>query len=201
MEVKILHVDDHVLFSEGLSALFLDSNRFKLIKHIPDTESAITFCKKQPPDLIIMDYYFPRGNGIDAAKSILSFLPFAKIIMLTMATDFSIVHIAKQIGIVGYLSKNTSHSELFEAISAVRNNETWFPNNIIESHPDNKKKYALSNREKQIAKLVAQGYSTAKIANTLFISELTVSTHRKNILRKLKLENSVQLGNYIHLFH
>lgn len=202
MKTSVLLIDDHTLFSEGLSALLIETNRFETIKHLPDLENALTHCQKHPPDLVLLDYYFPSGNGLDIGKSILKILPNAKLILLTMVTDYYIVNQAKKIGFAGYLPKNTSLIELLDAITAILNNEIWFNISTFDIlDPQNKKNNPLSNREKQIAKLVAQGYSTAKIANALFISELTVSTHRKNILRKLNLENSVQLGNYVHLFN
>jgi DNA-binding NarL/FixJ family response regulator len=201
MKIKILHVDDHVLFAEGLSALFSEKYRSNPINHVLDIDSALSFCKNEEPDVILMDYFFPKGNGIDAAKTILNILPSAKIIMLTMACDYPIVKLAEKTGFKGYLSKNASHTDVFDAINTVLNNENWFDPKVLPKQEFNTLKTKhLSKREKQIAKMVAQGYSTARIATSLFISELTVSTHRKNILRKLKLDNSVQLGNYMHLF-
>jgi DNA-binding NarL/FixJ family response regulator len=111
------------------------------------------------------------------------------------------MHAARLKGIDGFLSKNIGHEALFSAIDAVFNGEYSFSNTNALNDPKVGFVNLLSKREKQIAKLVAEGYSTPKIASTLFISELTVSTHRKNIIRKLNLENSVQLGNYIHLFN
>jgi DNA-binding NarL/FixJ family response regulator len=104
-------------------------------------------------------------------------------------------------GINGFLSKNIGHEALFSAIDSVFNGEYSFSHSNAFKNTNQGFVNLLSKREKQIAKFVAQGYSTPKIASMLFISEFTVSTHRKNIIRKLNLENSVQLGNYIHLFN
>jgi hypothetical protein len=118
-----------------------------------------------------------------------------------MVNDYFIMQAARLKGIDGFLSKNIGHEALFSAIDLVFNGEYSFSNTNALNDTNLGFVNLLSKREKQIAKLVAQGYSTPKIAGTLFISELTVSTHRKNIIRKLNLENSVQLGNYIHLFN
>jgi len=201
MTKRIIHIDDHLLFAQGIKLIFEGHAEYKLEHHFANTTDAIRFCSKNIPDLLLMDYYLPEGNGLDAVEPFLKLYPKPKVIFLTMVNDYFIMQAARLKGIDGFLSKNIGHEALFSAIDSVFNGEYSFSNpNALN---DNNLGFVnlLSKREKQIAKLVAQGYSTPKIANMLFISELTVSTHRKNIIRKLNLENSVQLGNYIHLFN
>jgi len=198
---RIIHIDDHLIFAEGIKLLFEGHQEYKLERHFSNTTDAIGFCNKNIPDMLLMDYYLPEGNGLDAVEPFIKLSPKPKIIFLSMVNDHFIMHAARLKGIDGFLSKNIGHEALFSAIDAVFNGEYSFSNTNALNDPNLGFVNLLSKREKQIAKLVAQGYSTPKIASTLFISELTVSTHRKNIIRKLNLENSVQLGNYIHLFN
>ena len=201
MMKRIIHIDDHLLFAQGIKLLFEGHTEYTLEHHFANTTEAIRFCSKNIPDLLLMDYYLPEGNGLDAVEPFMKLNPKPKIIFLSMVNDYFIMQSAKSKGINGFLSKNIGHEALFSAIDSVFNGECSFKN--INTQNDANRNFVdlLSKREKQIAKLVAEGYSTPKIASTLFISELTVSTHRKNIIRKLNLENSVQLGNYIHLFN
>ncbi len=201
MMKRIIHIDDHLLFAQGIKLLFEGHKEYQLEHHFPNSTDAISYCSKNIPDLLLMDYYLPEGNGLDAAEYFMKLLPKPKIIFLTMVNDYFIMQAARSKGIDGFLSKNIGYEALFSAIDSVFKGERSFKN--INTQNDSTLGFVdlLSKREKQIAKLVAEGYSTPKIASTLFISELTVSTHRKNIIRKLNLENSVQLGNYIHLFN
>lgn len=201
MKTKIIHIDDHLLFAEGIKLLFEGHEKYQLQKHFDNSKDAHTFCLTSTPDLILMDYYLPEGNGLNAAENFLKLYPKPKIIFLSMVNDYFIMQAASIRGINGFLSKNIGHEALFSAIDAVLNGKNCFTDFSTGNEKSQGFLHLLSKREKQIAKLVAQGYPTARIASTLFISELTVSTHRKNILRKLNLENSVQLGNYIHLFN
>lgn len=197
----IIHIDDHLLFAEGIKLLFEGQKKYKLEQHFSNTSEAINYCSYNVPDLLLMDYYFPEGTGLEAAEGFMRLFPKPKIIFLTMVNDHFIMQTARAKGINGFLSKNIGHEAMFAAIDSVFSGELSFGN--LSEDPDRTlgSLDLLSKREKEIAKLVAQGNSTAKIASTLFISELTVSTHRKNIIRKLNLDNSVQLGNYIHLFN
>lgn len=201
MMKRVIHIDDHLLFAQGIKLLFEGHTEYTLEHHFANSTEAIRFCSKNIPDLLLMDYYLPEGNGLDAVEPFMKLDPKPKIIFLSMVNDYFIMQAAKSKGIDGFLSKNIGHEALFSAIDSVFNGECSFKN--INTQNDATRSFVdlLSKREKQIAKLVAEGYSTPKIASTLFISELTVSTHRKNIIRKLNLENSVQLGNYIHLFN
>lgn len=201
MKKRIIHIDDHLLFAEGVKLMFENHSNYELEKHFNNFTTAFSHFKSNIPDLILIDYFLPEGNGLDAAEVFLKHNPQQLIIFLTMVNDRFIMQNTKNKGIRGFLSKNIAQNELFSAIETVFNGQICYPETESNIEKSNDKMMLLSNREKQIAKLVAQGFSTAKIANTLFISELTVSTHRKNILRKLNLENSVQLGNYLHLFN
>jgi DNA-binding NarL/FixJ family response regulator len=201
MKKRIIHIDDHLLFAEGVKLMFENHSNYQLENHFNNFTTAFTYCKSNMPDLILIDYFLPEGNGLDAAEIFLKLKPKPRIMFLTMVNDYFIMQTAKTRGVNGFLSKNIAQNELFSAIETVFKGQICFPGTESNIEKSNDKLMHLSNREKQIAKLVAQGYSTAKIANALFISELTVSTHRKNILRKLNLENSVQLGNYLHLFN
>lgn len=201
MTKRIIHIDDHLLFAQGIKLIFEGHAEYKLEHHFANTTDAIRFCSKNIPDLLLMDYYLPEGNGLDAVEPFLKLYPKPKVIFLTMVNDYFIMQAARLKGINGFLSKNIGHEALFSAIDSVFNGEYSFSNSNAFNNTNQGFVNLLSKREKQIAKLVAQGYSTPKIASMLFISEFTVSTHRKNIIRKLNLENSVQLGNYIHLFN
>lgn len=203
MKRKILTVDDHLLFAEGIRSIVEENKENQIIGHVASVKEALRFCMQEKPDLVLMDYFLADGNGFDASEQLLKIHPELPIILLTMAKDFFMIEQARMKGIKGYLLKNISRQELIASIDAVFNGGTCFqkwtkmipaPSEALES-----KLAMLSKRERYVALLVCKGLKTSEIAITLNISELTVSTHRKNILKKLDLKNSVQLSQYATL--
>jgi DNA-binding NarL/FixJ family response regulator len=200
MKRKILTVDDHLLFAEGIRSIVEENALNQVIGQVASVKEALRFCKQEKPDLILMDYFLTDGNGFDASEQLLKIHPELHIILLTMAKDFFMIEQARLKGIKGYLLKNIGRQELISAIDTVFNGGTCFqkwtkiipaPSEALES-----KLAMLSKRERHVAVLVCRGLKTSDIASELNISELTVSTHRKNILKKLDLKNSIQLSQY-----
>lgn len=200
MKRKILTVDDHLLFAEGVRSIVEENTQNQVVGQVASVKEALRFCKQEKPDLILMDYFLADGNGFDASEQLLKMHPELHIILLTMAKDFFMIEQARLKGIKGYLLKNIGRQELISAINTVFSGGTCFqkwtkiipaPSEALES-----KLAMLSKRERQVAILVCRGLKTSDIAAELNISELTVSTHRKNILKKLDLKNSVQLSQY-----
>jgi DNA-binding NarL/FixJ family response regulator len=193
-------VDDHLLFIQGLVSLLDDMKDVMVMGHAKSIADAVLFCKDHQPDLILMDHYLPDGTGIDAAKQLIRHDPNLKIIILTMAKDRQIMNMARNVGVKAYLLKDIGREELQEHITIVMNGGTIFSGmDTVDSNMASKTADMLSKREKEIALMVGRGMTTLDIARALNISEFTVSTHRKNIMRKLEIKGAVQLARIADL--
>ncbi len=156
------------------------------------------------PDVIIMDIAMPLMNGIEAAKRIRKSLPKTKIIILSMYSHEHYIHELIETGVSGYLLKDSSGRDIIRAIQAAVNNETFLSPSIskkvMDSYFSPRKGSTreelfkqLSNREREVFQLIAEGHSTRQIADTLNVSVSTVKSHRSKIMIKLNVDTHVQL--------
>jgi DNA-binding NarL/FixJ family response regulator len=202
MHINILIVDDHQLMIDGIkNALDYDEN-FKIIGEANNGLDAISICKNNLVDLILMDVSMPIMNGEKATKIISNLDPKIKIIALTMHDD--IIHLNKMIhaGAVGYLLKSANKVELKNAILKVLSGGTYFSSDIkalekVHDHiePD-LTDLKLTEREIEVIQLIAKGNSTADISNKLNISSRTVQKHRSNIMEKIGVNSISGLLRY-----
>jgi len=205
-KIKIVLADDHQILLDGLRALFEKQEGIEIAGVYPDGAQLFDDLKNTMPDMAIIDINMPGLNGLELTLKIKKEFPSIKVITLSMFDDT--VHIMQLIkaGVSAYLFKNTSNTQLLEAISEVQGGNTYFPPEVSEkvaacTRSEKGRQYdipapGLTNRELEILKLIAQEYSNAKIGDTLFISERTVETHRKNMLRKANHKNMVGLLKY-----
>ena len=200
--IKIAIVDDHQLFSEGLSSL-LSTMEFVSISGLYENGSLfLEQLPDQAPDLVLMDIDMPVMNGIVTAENALKILPELKIIMLSMHNDYPAVTTSLRTGIHGFLIKNTSKEELRSAIETVMSGEQYFSKEVTDllvrkiQSPNIHQPVNLTPREQEILACICDGSSTQEIANQLFISANTVETHRKNLLVKTGCKNSVGLVRF-----
>ncbi len=192
----LLHIDDHVLFSQGVMALLQDVPTLRWLGHADSIASGVEKCRQCQPDMVLLDYFLPDGHGLDAARQLLALDPALRIVFLTMEHSRHIMEQCQALGVHGYLQKTVGRQELLEALEAVRKGQhyyMWRQHDEGWQSPANKITL-LSKREKQIALLVCAGLTSAEIAERLSLSLLTVSTHRKNLLRKLDIKNAAQLA-------
>jgi NarL family two-component system response regulator LiaR len=198
--IRILIADDHDIVRKGLCALLDAKPGVVVVGEAADGEEAIVKAKTLQPDVILLDLLMPNKGGIAAIHEIREHDPEAKILVLTSFTDDNMVFSAIKGGALGYLLKDSKPQELLEAIVAVsRGQASLHPTIALKmiqevrqvSHRSAQGK-PITSREMAVLKLIAQGHTNAEIANTLSISERTVTTHVSNILAKLHLANRTQ---------
>jgi DNA-binding NarL/FixJ family response regulator len=204
--LRVLVADDHRLFRQGLVSLM--NTRRDLVQVIGEASSgreAIRLSRQLQPDVVLMDIYMPEGSGLEAARNIRLDQPGVAIIMLTSSELDEHLFEAVQLGAAGYLLKDLDASELFDLLDGVSRGEAAMTRamaaRLLKGIADKNRPYSdcqepLSEREIEVLRLVAQGYSNPQIADDLHISINTVKSHIKNILNKLNLENRTQVAAF-----
>jgi DNA-binding NarL/FixJ family response regulator len=200
-EKTIIIADDHQLFAEGIFSM-LNNTDYKVVGYAADGIALLSLLKGFVPDVVLLDINMPRMNGIESAKRIKVLFPSVKIIMLTMYTESGLYNAAIKNNFDGYLLKNIQRSELINAIEKVLKGEKVFPpidnKNLKTNDSDQTHSIgainSLTEREREVLKLIAGQLTMAEIATKLFLSQHTVETYRKNLLRKLNQRNMVGLA-------
>lgn len=198
---KTVIVDDHPMVISGISGLLSEFEGIKVVQSFESGNKLIEYLNNNQVDLIVMDIFLPEINGIDLCKSVKKIFPYMIILGMSSQSERSLVLQFIQSGGNGYFLKNVSLNELKKCIYDAIEGEIVFSEEVkkIISNPqanDLKKIPKLSRREKDILILLAEGKSTQEIADKLFISFLTVQTHRRNILNKYEVKNAAELINY-----
>jgi len=203
--VKILIVDDHALVRKGMLALLTAKPGMQVVGEAADGIEAVRMARSYAPDIILMDLEMPRKDGVSAIKEIRQQSPKSRVLVVTSYTDEERVIAAIRAGASGYLLKTTLPDDLVRAIHDVMQDrrpldpaitstvirELNRPAEQAPTWPDN-----LTEREVDIIRLIARGYPNLQVAETLMISDRTVSTHVGRILTKLQLENRTQIALY-----
>ncbi len=204
--VRAILVEDHTIVREGLRPL-LESRGLAVVGEAGDGLHAVKLAREQKPDIVIMDLMLPRLGGIEAARRIRKLLPHAKIIILTIHDEPPYVYKALDAGANGFVVKESPLDELIEAVNAVMLGETYlssnFPRTLLGSYAKHKKRgkkadefAMLTKREREILQYIAEGYTSRRIAETLYISRKTVENHRANIMEKLNIHDTAGLVRY-----
>ncbi len=194
--LTIAIADDHKLFIEGIRSVTKEVSWLQWVGEAHTAKEALVLYKATKPDVLLLDYYFPDGKGIEVANQILSENPAAIIILLSMEDDNDIIYQCKTAGVMGYLIKNLSSDELIEAIEEASMGIPVFMWSVDKTPAFNKQADILSKREKEIVHWIRNGLTSQEIAAKLFLSTYTVDTHRRNILRKLELKNTAMMIQY-----
>jgi two-component system invasion response regulator UvrY len=208
-KITILIADDHTLIRETWSFILNRDPRFEVVAETGSGEEAIELVKKLRPDVTMMDINLPGINGIEATEQIRKYCPAARILAVSLHTQPSYAKEIMKKGAMGYVTKNSSKEEMFQAITEVYNGTKYIcseiKNNLTElmitEKSDEQGINALTQREIQVISLIKKGNSSKEIAESLSISVKTVEVHRYNILKKLNLKNSSALVNYINKHH
>lgn len=199
---RILLIDDHKILLEGAQRLLGGLELYMVSGTASSGKEAISLLKSQDYDILVTDYELPDFTGLEIMRVARSVNPDIKVIVLSMHDDPSVVKELLKENIDGFVLKNDAHSSLLQALDKVTSGKKFFSDDISEilvrqiNSPSEKSD--LSPRETEIIKLIARDFSTKQIAEVLFISEKTVETHRKNILRKTDCSSVVGLVNYAH---
>lgn len=206
--MKILIVDDHVLFREGLAAIIRPQADIEIAGMAGGVREAITAAAEHKPDVILMDFNLPDGTGVDAARTILDGDSSCKIIFLTMSEDDDDLFAAIRSGAKGYLLKNIHPPELISAIRSVQNGESALSQGmtmrLMEELSRSKKQgrpaeNTLTLRELDVLRAVASGMSNQEIGSHLYISENTVKFHVHSVLAKLNLTDRKEAANFARI--
>ena len=196
MRNKIVIIDDHKIFGEGFCSL-LEANGFIVKRVFQDPTLALNYFKKNKAiDIIFTDINMPKINGIDLIEKIKKIDTHFKVIMMSMYSEKSIIKEAFLNKADGYLSKNCSINDIKKAVKnsfSSTKTKNLFINEIFETSDNFSFKYKLTKREKEIIKNILDQKSNSEIGDALSISKRTVETHRKNIMLKLGVKNSVGL--------
>jgi DNA-binding NarL/FixJ family response regulator len=203
MDIKILIADDHRVFIDGMTALLQSVNGIKVLGDAENGEQLIEKASILKPDVILTDVQMPVMDGIQATKEIHKRFPEIKIIALTMHNESGVIKKMLEVGAAGYVLKTIDKVELIEVIKKVASGQKHFSAEVTSRlMNDFSGKQAaspidtLTKREKEILALIAQGLTDKEIAEKVFLSPLTVITHRKNILSKLGLKNKVEITRF-----
>lgn len=198
---KVYIVDDHQMLIDGLKALLTDEPAISIIGESNSSKQALNHILNLRPNIVLTDINMPEMDGVQLTKEIKKNSPETKIIALSMFGERETIYDMLKAGVSGYILKNTGKAELLNAIDTVSKGGTFFSDEVSTemlkaSVISESKEITLSAREIEIIELIAKEYPNAKIAETLFISERTVETHRKNIFRKTDTKGVLGLLKY-----
>ncbi len=206
-KLSIVLADDHTILREGLRALLTADSSFEIVGEARDGREAVRCIEKLGPDLLLMDLSMPRMSGMDAIREIKKRYPETKIIALTVHKTEEYLLTTLQAGADGYVLKDATHDELIMAIKNVMGGKSYLSpgvsEKVIEGYLEGKEITrsrssweTLSQREREVLKLIAEGYKNKEIAEDLCISLKTVEKHRANLMKKLDLHNAAALTVY-----
>ena len=198
MKNEIIIIDDHKIFGEGFCSL-LENNNYRVKRVFQSPKKALNYLKHNLIDIVFCDINMPEINGIDLIKKIKKTNSECKVIMISMYTEKNVIKKALENNADGYLTKNCSIKDIKTAISNSYSTDKTFisktPNNNNNNNNDSfSLKFKLTNREKEIISHILKEKSNAEIGETLQISKRTVETHRKNIMLKLDVKNSIGIA-------
>lgn len=201
MPLKILLADDHEIVRQGLKVL-LEREGMTVIAEVPDGLEAVRACEKQTPDVCVLDLSMPNLNGIDAAREITKRNPRTKVVLLTMHTEDHLILESLRAGVTGYVLKTRAADELIQSIRAVSRGDMHLTPSISRtvvqaflSKTDIQTR-TISDRERQVLQLVAEGRTTKEVAVMLGISIKTAESHRSNLMEKLDIHETAGLVRY-----
>jgi len=201
---NILIVDDHQMFIDGLRSLLRKQNTFVVVAEALNGKEALVIIENNKIDIILCDISMPEMDGIELTKIVKEKFPEIKIIILSMHNDASVISKIMMAEAEGYILKNTGKKELFDALTKVANNGTYYSDGVLSVMKQTikvEKKAVeeiklLSEREIEILKLIVEELSSEQIAERLFVSKRTIDTHRINILTKTNCKTIVGLIKY-----
>jgi len=193
--IKVLITDDHQIIVDGIKSILSNIDGIEVIGEANNGRRAIELIQLLPVNIVLMDIDMPVMNGIEATKRIKKEFPQIKIIILSMHNEGSLIKMLISCGADGYVLKNSDQEELLSAIRKVNKGQKYFspevtisladkPSSLMDDSINGHYICDLTEREIEILKLIADGYSNKEIGEKLFISHRTVDTHRTNLMKK-----------------
>lgn len=190
MKTKVIIVDDHALFSDGLTRILTESRNFEVIKQVYESRHALFHFRELNPDLVLVDYNMPGLDGLEVVKQLRELQHDCKIVVISMYADKKEIQRFVSAGVDGYLTKTTHADDLTQKLQEVMAGKKVFADDMVSKPPVRKDsfqlRFQLTRRELEILRWIKEGHSTQDIADKLSLSYYTVETHRRNINQKLK---------------
>lgn len=204
---RILMADDHTLVRQGLRRILEEQPDWQVVAEAGNGFEAVRLAAELRPDIVILDIGMPQLNGLEAARQIAKRLPSVRILMLSMHADEVHITRAVQAGACGYLLKDSADVDLVKAVTATAQGKSFFSPAAATVMLDDYRRSltergvgdryeTLSEREREIFQLIAEGRSNKAVADLLCISPATVETHRAHVLEKLDLHNVAEIVLY-----
>jgi len=207
MAITVVLADDHAIVRQGLGAVISQEQDIKVIAEASNGKEVVDIAKKDPADIFIIDITMPILNGLEASSQIMQINPGNRIIILSMHDNRAFIERALNLGIRGYVLKDSAADEIIQAIRAVYKDEYFLSPRIstfvIQDYIDSKgqkigekKIVSLTEREREILQLIAEGYTNKEVAMHLKIALKTALAHRNNIMQKLGIHRQADLIRY-----
>jgi DNA-binding NarL/FixJ family response regulator len=202
-KIKIILADDHDILMDGIESILNDATHLQVVGKASSAPAAEALIKKLQPDLLLTDISMGAISGLELTNRVIQQFPLTRIIVLSMHDDAQHITDMLRAGALGYLLKSVKQPELFTAIEQVMAGRQYIQQSLaaeysrfIQQKKESRKNSQLTPREIEIIKLIAQEKTTAQISRQLFLSEHTVETHRKNIVRKTGVKTAIGIVNY-----
>ncbi len=206
MSIRILIADDHGVLRAGLRALLNDETNYEVVGEAATSDDALRAAIELKPDFILLDISMPGVGGIELTRSLKEKVPEAKVLILTVHEDATLLREALKAGAAGYVVKRAVESELLDAIETAWRGDLYIHPSMTRSlfleepvrapAPRRADPEALTSREADVVTFIVRGYTNRQIAEKLFISARTVESHRANIMQKLGLSNRAELVHW-----
>ena len=205
--LRILLADDHTVVRQGLRKVLEERPEWEVVAEAGDGRDAVRLAEEMKPDVAIVDVAMPLLNGIEATRQIVKRSPSTRVLVLTMHSDEAYVNQILKAGATGYLLKDSADVDLIHAVSAVSKGESFFSPAVARLMLDDYVRQladkgvtdryeALSEREREVFQLIAEGKANKEIAALLSISPSTVETHRARIMEKLDVHSAAEIVLY-----
>ena len=205
--LRVMVVDDHPLFREGLKTLIDHSPDYRVVAEAGSGREAFEVVEEARPDIVLVDITMPGMNGIQLIREMRASEPQARFMVISMHSNVDYIVEAFRAGATGYMVKDSAGEGLFKGLATVARGEIFLDeslsNEVVikllagkgDDHHDSAYK-SLTSREQEVMRLLAEGMCTREVAQQLYISPKTVENHRANLMKKLGLQNSVELVRY-----
>lgn len=193
--IRVIVVDDHPIVLQGFEYILQDAEQIELVGKFSDAGSMLNYLQNNGVDVVLLDINLPDSNGIDECSRIKELHEDTIVIAISNINEYSIIQRMLNAGASGYFLKNASADEVVSGIHNAINGEIVFSNgtkNILKSHQSGDLPI-ITRREKEVLGLLASGLSSVEIGEKIFISHLTVESHRRNLLQKFKVNNVAAL--------